>query len=371
MLRKALSRRKARAAVAIASIMVGAAVVSALAALYFDISIKMSQELRAYGANFFVGADPASPDRRFPAARYDAILAEIPADRLTGASPFLYGVVSLGIGNAVLAGVDFEGMRRIYPYWRVEGGWISVAFDDRNAMIGKQLAEKLELQLGATIEVYAPETGEKAELRIKGIIESGGPEDEQMFVSMDLARRLFAVPERIDLAMLSVVAEGDEAARLAETINSAHPEADAKPIRKISQSDGQILDKIEGFMALVAFVILVITTLCVNAIMSAIVVERTPEIGLQKALGADDREIMTQFLSETALICAIGLALGLALGFALAQVLGQTVFGAWVNLRPLVIPLTAFASLAAALIAAIIPIRSAVRIVPARVLKGE
>ena len=371
MLVKALTVRKGRTAIAVASIMVGAAVVFALTSLYLDISRKMSEELRAYGANFFVGPAASSPDRRFDLATYRKIVASIPGDKLAGASPFLYGVVRLDLGNAVLAGVDFSGLKAISPYWQPEGGWITVDFDERNCIVGRSLAEKMELTVGKTVTVFNRDKTFRTELRVKGIVETGEAADEQMFVNMSLAKKIFGTGGRIDLVMLSVVAEGTEADALAARINSQFPGVEAKPIRKISQSDGRILDKIEGFMALVAAIILVITTLCVNAILSAMVVERTPEIGLMKALGADDRAIVFQFLAETVLICLVGVGLGLLVGFALAQVLGQTVFSAWVSLRPLVVPLTVGISLVAAIAAAVIPIRSAIGIVPARVLKGE
>ena len=142
-------------------------------------------------------------------------------------------------------------------------------------------------------------------------------------------------------------------------------------LRRISESDGVILDKIDGLMAVVAAFILVMTTLCVNATLTAMVAERAPEIGLAKALGADHRAIVAQFLGETALISVAGTLLGLLLGFGLAQVLGQAVFGAWVGFRALVVPVTLVAAMATALAAAIVPVRRAVRIAPARVLRGE
>ncbi len=369
MLWRALSVRRARAAVAIASIVVGAAVVTALTSLYFDISIKMSQELRAYGANFYVGTKPDGPG--LDQSGYDALIAEIDETQLTAASPFLYGVVRLDLGNAVMAGVDFDGLRKIYPYWQVEGSWISVAFDDRNAMIGRSLADKMELQVGNTVTVLNQQTGFQTKLRIKGIFESGGSEDDQIFVTIGLARQVLDAPDRADLAMLSIVAQGNEADILAERLNTAFPALDARPIRKISQSDGLILQKITGFMALVAVLILAITTVCVNAVLLAIVQERTPEIGLEKALGADDRRIMKQFLAEIMIIAFVGVVLGMVLGFGLAQLLGQTVFNAWVALRPVVVPLTALVTVAVAAGAAIIPLRRATRIEPARVLRGE
>lgn len=368
---KSLVVRKTRVGVAVASILVGAAVVSALMSLYFDISIKMSEELRAFGANFFVGPASSRIEAGIDEQTYVDVVASIPADKLTGASPFLYGVVRLDLGNAVLAGVNFAGLKEISPYWQVDGNWIGVDFDERHCMIGRRLAESMELGVGDSVNIVNEDRSFQTSVAVKGIVETGEAEDEKIFVNISLARKLFDAPGRADFGMLSIVAQGTEADALAERINSQFPEVEARPIRKISQSDGVILEKIEGFMAMVAATILVITTLCVNTTLTAMVVERTREIGLQKALGADDRNIVTQFLAETALICIIGVTLGLILGFGLAQILGQTVFNAWVSFRAVVVPLTVGISLAAAILAAVIPIRGAIGVVPARVLKGE
>jgi len=369
---KALTVRKTRVAVAVASIMVGAAVISALSSLYLDISIKMSEELRTYGANFFVGPDPAQGKVKYISDdAYQEVLQSIPQDKLVGASPFLYGVVRLDLGNAVLAGVDFAGLRKVSPYWQVEGSWIGVAFDDRNCMVGRNLAKNMELNVGSTVTVINEDTGFRTELTVKGIIETGEAEDEQMFVNLSLARKIFEAPGQSDFAMLSIIARGDEADALADTINTKLDGVEARPIRKISQSEGQILGKIDGLMALVAATILIITTLCVNTTLTAMVVERAPEIGLQKALGATHKAIIRQFLSETVLLCAAGVVLGLAFGFAFSQLLGQAVFNSWVTFRPVVAPVTIGISLAAAVIAAVVPIRRAIAVVPARVLKGE
>ncbi|MBK1663891.1 hypothetical protein CKO38_08615 [Rhodospirillum rubrum] len=375
---KSLLGPTSKIGVALASLAVGAAVVSALTSLYLDISIKMSEELRAFGANFMVaplageaeaGAPPTA--RGMTTERLEAAIASVPADRLVGASPYLYGLVRLDLGNAVMVGVDFPGLRRLSPYWQVEGSWIGVAFDDRNAMVGRRLAESMGLKVGDGVTILNRAEGQQTRVTIKGIIDAGDQEDDQIFVALPLAQRLLGLAGRADFAMLSVVAQGPEADALAATITREFPDVSARPIRKISQSDGQILGKIDGLMALVAATILVITTLCVNATLTAMVARRTPEIGLQKALGADNRAIVAQVLAETTLICLVGVVLGLIIGYGLAQVLGQAVFNAWVTFRPVVIPLTLGVSLVAALIAAVLPVRGAVRVAPARVLRGE
>jgi len=372
---RALTAPGSRIGVAVGAILVGAAVVSALTSLYFDISRKMGEELRAYGPNMIVTprqeADADMTPRGLDAAVLTKALSALPPDRLLGSTPFLYGVVRLPQGTAVLVGADMPGLRAISPYWQVEGGWVTVAFDDRNAMVGQRLATSLGLEVGDTVTLRGADGVDPAEITIKGIVETGDAEDDQIFVNLPLAQRLLAMPGRADLAMASLVAQGPEADALAADVMRRVPGVDARPIRKVSQNDGQILDRIDGLMALVAATILVITTLCVNATLTAMVAERTPQIGLQKAIGASNRSIVIQVLAETAVIALIAATLGLGLGFLLAQALGQAVFNAWVGFRIVVVPLTLGLCLGAALLAAILPVRGAVRVVPAHVLRGE
>src|SRR5471030_2175508 len=52
---RALRLRMQRVMVVFAALTVGAAIVTAMASVYFDINAKMSQELRTFGANFYIG----------------------------------------------------------------------------------------------------------------------------------------------------------------------------------------------------------------------------------------------------------------------------------------------------------------------------
>lgn len=76
-------------------------------------------------------------------------------------------------------------------------------------------------------------------------------------------------------------------------------------------------------------------------IMLVSVTERTREIGLRKALGAQDRDILWQFLIEALVLCAIGGALGIGLSFGI---------GGLINLIP-GFPLKVYIEMSAVLIA--------------------
>lgn len=78
-----------------------------------------------------------------------------------------------------------------------------------------------------------------------------------------------------------------------------------------------------------------------------------------------------QILLETSIIALAAVACGWVLGYLLAQLLGLTVFNAAISLRLPVLPITLVLSLLVAILAAIVPVRRAVSVEPAKVLKGE
>ena len=363
---RALRLRMQRVIVVFAALAVGAAIVTAMSAVYFDINAKMSQELRTFGANFYVGPGHGSTMAQ---KDYQQIVDDAPQGLITANSPYLYGMARTELEKVVVMGVWFESLKQIVPYWQVTGNWIGVSFDDRNAMIGYKLANRLELKVGDSVVLV--EGDQKKQLQIKGIVEAGDATDNVLIINLPLAQSWLHQPDVISHALFSVSNERGQVDQYAEQLQKSYPDLEIRPIRKVSASEGQVLDKIKGLMGLVSLVILVLSTLCVNTTLMAIVSERSREFALQKALGAKGSDIVRQIMAETMIIALFAVIVGIAAGYILAQILGQTVFSASIGLRAPVIPLTLALSLLVALIAAVLPTYRAVNIEPAKVLKGE
>jgi putative ABC transport system permease protein len=131
------------------------------------------------------------------------------------------------------------------------------------------------------------------------------------------------------------------------------------------------LGMVQGLMLMVTLVALFASALGVMTTMTSSVIERRKEIGLMKAVGAERRKIVALFLSEAAIIGALGGAAGFVAGLVLAQVIGISVFATPIGLHALVLPAVMGLAVAVALLASLLPVRRAMGVEPAVVLRGE
>ena len=83
----------------------------------------------------------------------------------------------------------------------------------------------------------------------------------------------------------------------------------------------------QRFLGGIAAISLLVGGIGIMNIMLVTVTERTREIGIRKAIGAERRSIITQFLIEAAMICGIGGIFGIAVGYLGTLIVGKLSFG--------------------------------------------
>ena len=368
MVTAALKNRKSRVAIALLALVLGIGVISGLLSVYNDITLKMSKELRSYGANLVLMPAQQQEGSTLELAKLNRVLEQVPQDKTIGYSPYLYGIVTGNKQRFVAVGVDFSGIQKVSPYWRLDGAWPS---ENNQIVVGSALAEQLALKVGQKLSITAEETGKTESLQVVGLVSTGSTEDYQVFLELKKAQGLLDKEGQIHTAYLSVMGNSAELITLAETISQAEPDIKANPIQQIARSEGVILEKIKTLVYLVVIVILASTLLCVSTTMMAMVMERRREIGLRKALGATNRAIAGEFLGESALLGITGGVLGSLVGWGIAQIIGLSVFKAYITFRPSVLMAVIILSVLVAWVAVIMPVRTAANIEPALVLKGE
>ena len=121
----------------------------------------------------------------------------------------------------------------------------------------------------------------------------------------------------------------------------------------------------------IAAISLLVGGIGIMNIMLVTVTERTREIGIRRAIGAERGSIVTQFLIEAAMICGIGGIIGIAIGTLGTRIAGRLLVQ--MNIWPsLGITLGAFAlSVALGILFGIYPAAKASKLQPVEALRAE
>lgn len=413
-LRKSLSKRKSRIAIAVISVIIGAAIATALLSVSFDITEKVGYEFRKYGANLMVAPQSDTIEVGFPGVDFGSVteqryinesdLWKIKTiywrNNVLGFTPLLYQVVRVGEDvneqNVVLVGTYFNkdveiiepyssedppvfntGIQTISPWWTVEGSWIEDSNDTMSSMVGFNVAEKLGLEIGDTYIIRYNENDEDLfnesiyTLSVTGIVTTEGHEDNQIFVNLHVAQDISARQDKVHTVQVSALCNACPVDTFAQEIEEKIPYAEARTVKQLVSAEMNILGKIENMMFLVTIVALLASALGVMTTMTTSVIERKKEIGLMKSVGAENKKIVSLFFSEVTIIGVIGGIVGFIVGVVISQFIGMSVFNMLITPRFEIIPIVLLISVFVALFASVIPVRRAVKVEPAVVLRGE
>jgi putative ABC transport system permease protein len=427
MLKQSLVRGRKRKLLAILTILCAAALITALMNVSIDVGDKMTRELKAYGANISLLPKSESIPLEIGGVDYNPLKGQVYLEEkdvprikdifwrhnIIGFAPYLKAMMHMDgkereplqfVGTYFLKNVPSPdeptwntGVREIYPYWHVQGEWPN---DEETSAVlaGASLAKRKDWKPGDRLVVRSQgKDGGTVEVVIKGILTTGGPEENALVAPMALVQKLSGLEGKVQSVSVSALTVPEDALsrrarRNLESLSSKDydiwyctayvgsithqleeelPNVVAKPVWQVAASEGAIISKIQLLMVVVTIAAFLASGLGISSLMSTTILERAGEIGLIKALGAANWEVYLLFLAEAVTVGLIGGLLGWVVGTGLSEVVGYSVFGQWVSVKIIVLPVIMVISALIAFAGSLVPSRMIAKLYPAEVLHGR
>ena len=213
-----------------------------------------------------------------------------------------------------------------------EGEFFS-AIDNINrrqvCIIGKELAEELFPEgdaVGSYVSVFRQQA---KSFLVVGVLEErddslGASYNTALFMPYNTYVQRFRRTDQVGTYVVKV-AEGYDATVAADDIEQYLDEIAGEDYYRIfspatvKEMSDSVMSAFSMFLAAIAAISLIVGGIGIMNIMMVSVVERTGEIGIRKALGATEKAIRSQFLTESVVLSASGGLIGLAAGIAISS----------------------------------------------------
>ena len=166
--------------------------------------------------------------------------------------------------------------------------------------------------------------------KVLGIAKSiGNPSDDQnIYMTYKAFQTLFDSGNRVDMILVQIN-EGEDILEVADRVENRLRKArdvtektqdfDILTPEELLESFGVILNIITAFLAGVAAISLLVGAVGIANTMYTSVLERTREIGVMKAIGAQNKDVLMIFLIEAGLLGLIGACIGVILGYGVSK----------------------------------------------------
>jgi len=308
--------------------------------------------------------------------------------------PIVFGTQAATYGNEIYRPIIFGGtplMATIYNVYPSEGNLFTdddVKSYANVVVIGAKVKTEL---FGNTDPINEKIKINGRNMRVIGVFAKKGQSsfinfDEAVFTPYTTAQSYIFGRKYFDRIVVQADTEANVSQTVADvqsTLRNSHNITDptkddfyVETQAQAMQMVGNITSVITLFLAAVAAVSLVVGGIGIMNIMLVSVTERTREIGLRKALGATNKNILSQFLIEAVILTALGGLIGVALGtgasFGASYLLTKFAGLAWLFSFPLNAALLGVGvSAAVGLIFGIYPAYQASRLNPTEALRYE
>lgn len=238
--------------------------------------------------------------------------------------------------------------------------------DSGVATLGKMYADKHLLEVGDYVTV------EGEDFYIVGVVE----QTDNMDIDGSVLIPLEELRELLDIEtypfVLVVPEDLDKSEELAEDIKDTYEDFDVVSGKDLARTVSELMSSIRLFTLGIGAIAAIVGGLGVMNTMIMAVLERKREIGVFKAIGATDRMVLKQFLTESAMLSVIGGVLGILLGALASVAMGTlTNFAATPVVTPALLAGSFIFALMLGLVGGLYPALKAAKLDPVEALRYE
>jgi putative ABC transport system permease protein len=390
----AIRRNPLRSSLTVLGIVIGVAAVITMTTIGAGATAKVTADIASLGTNLLMvrpgqGSGPGGARSDAPAfkqADVDAIQREVPG--LAAVAPTAQKAVQAiyGARNWSTQATGSTSQFLTVRNWALSGGRIFTESEER--------AGNAVCVLGATVrrELFgaAEPLGERIRLGkltclVIGLLESKGEssfgQDQDDVVLVPLRWLQRTLIGNTDIGAIFTSARDDYSTTkiqadltrlLHERRHSSTGEDDfqIRDMKEIATALTGTTRVMTSLLGAVAAVSLLVGGIGIMNIMLVSVTERTREIGIRLAIGALEREVLTQFLVEAVVLSSVGGVVGIALGLSAAAA-GVHAIGAPFVFQPSIVVLAFVFSAAVGVVFGYFPARQAARLDPIEALRHE
>lgn len=393
-----LKSNKLRSFLTILGIVIGVCAVVLMVATGQTVQNEINKQLESFGGNKII-VTPASSNKggirggRVPTTTYDDAVAIKQLKDVVLMAP----IVSVG-ANVIYDGYNWStsvvGTNTEYfkiNDWELEDGIFFSEEDVTNGIpqvvIGKTVVEKLfenEEVLGKFIRINNVPFTVIGVLKAKGGGNSGEDRDDTIIAPLFAVKRRLSNNKRFAnmVSVVFVTTDNEDKLEFVENriknlLRERHNLAMGKEDDFEVVNLKEIADKVSSIgvilsilLASIASISLFVGSIGIMNMMLVSVTERTREIGIRKAIGAQKIDILIQFLLEAILISLLGSFIGMVLGIVFSQI-GGYILNKVVPISVFTIILSMFVALIVGVLSGIFPAIKATKLDPIEALRYQ
>jgi putative ABC transport system permease protein len=338
-------KRRRRSWLTILSVLIGIASITALISFGYGISFYVSSLSNKMGNDKLIvmakGVSPMGSSVKFDKSDVDAI------ERVNGVAEVM-GIYTISAEveygkekrYAYALGGEFKEHRALLEELMtveiIVGDALS-SNEKSKAVLGYnyQFADKIfskAIKLGDKIKVNGNY------LTVSGFYGAvGSPDDDShIYITETAAKEVFGATSYAEIFVR--VSPGENATKIAEDVtkelrthrNQKKGAEDffAQTFEQVIATFNIILNVIISVVLLIAVISIIVASVNIMNTMYASILERTKEIGIFKAIGARNSEILWIFMTESGILSLLGGIIGVILGFIIAKVAGSIIASA-------------------------------------------